>query len=185
MKWTVWTSGWFHVLAQCQVLWRKLTVNVSQLFCENYEGNSVELSISTTHTIWQMMGQLPTSGLWYCSQTYLDVKVTVEALDQHDEGAGEVVPQRWRIDRHTGILRMGTDQEALRTLNQWRYKQSAKNQLKISFNRLLFQSTSTKESQQHHLLKERYINKSLEGKVQRKMDNSNNKILIFTSMHLI
>jgi len=49
---------------------------------------------------------------------YLDVEVAVEALDEHDEGAGEVVPQGRRLDRHAGVLGTGPDQETLRTSNQ-------------------------------------------------------------------
>lgn len=43
---------------------------------------------------------------------YLDVEVAVEALDEDDEGPGQVVPRR-RLDGHAGVLRPRTNQEAL------------------------------------------------------------------------
>ena len=45
---------------------------------------------------------------------YLDVKVAVEALDEHDEGARQVVPQGRRIDGLAGVLGPRANQEALR-----------------------------------------------------------------------
>jgi len=46
--------------------------------------------------------------------TYLDIKVAVEALDEHNEGARQVVPQGRRVDGLAGVLGPRANQEALR-----------------------------------------------------------------------
>lgn len=52
-------------------------------------------------------------GFCECDAPYLDVKVTVEALDEHDEGASEVVPDRGWVDGLAGICGPCTNQKAL------------------------------------------------------------------------